>query len=141
METKICSTCQRELPATSEFFSKDRKWLSSRCKSCRNRYFKKYRTENKAKINQYFKKNQHSFMEKDKKRIEDLGLNMSYRGLHLLIKRNKPKPKYCSICNQEKKLELASINHSYTKNINDWMWLCRSCHILLDKKLKEVEKL
>ena len=53
---------------------------------------------------------------------------------HRYIEKRKLKPKKCEKCNQEKKLEL-SFNHSlekYTRNINDYEWLCKSCHMKKD---------
>ena len=48
--------------------------------------------------------------------------------LHEWIAKNKSKPELCERCNKKRKLELSSTNHTYTKNIKDWEWLCRSCH-------------
>ena len=53
--------------------------------------------------------------------------------LHIWIAKNKPKPKVCEICKEERKLNLANIkNHNYTRNINDYRWLCYSCHKKMD---------
>ena len=135
MTNKKCTSCGRELPATNEFFSIDQKWLSSRCKQCRNEYFKEYRDKNKEKLKRYSREidipKKLEAYEQDKERINHLSK------LHQYIRKIKPKQSYCTICNQKKRLELASINHTYTKNIEDYLWLCRSCHILFDK-LSEV---
>lgn len=48
IKTKICPRCGRELPATSEYFRRDKskKWgLSSHCKECRHQYEKAYRAQ------------------------------------------------------------------------------------------------
>lgn len=54
--------------------------------------------------------------------------------LHEWIAKNKPKPNLCERCNEKRKLELSSNNHSYIRNIKDWEWLCRSCHRKKDSK-------
>ena len=53
--------------------------------------------------------------------------------LHLRIKKLKPKQKYCSICNEEKKLQLSNINGIYTEDPKDYWWLCHECHALYDR--------
>lgn len=45
-----------------------------------------------------------------------------------------PKPDFCPICNQKKKLELTNNDHKYSDNIEDWIWKCRSCHKIFDYK-------
>jgi hypothetical protein len=35
---KICTSCLKELPATSEYFSKMRRWLNSKCRECLKLY-------------------------------------------------------------------------------------------------------
>lgn len=128
---KTCRKCKRELPL--DFFNKRGRGdeLEARCKQCRNIQKQEYRNNNKEKIKidskKYREKHSHS-----KIKLRG-GLDITYRGLHQYIKRNKPKPRYCVICNEKKKLQLASINHTYTRNIKDWLWLCQSCHMLFDK--------
>lgn len=97
METKICSKCGKELPATTEYFHKNKfgKYgLQSVCKKCKYEvnkeksaeYFKKYYDENKQELlnyqkkfreenenqvketqKQYYKKNKEKVKEKSKK--------------------------------------------------------------------------
>jgi hypothetical protein len=54
--------------------------------------------------------------------------------IHDWVKRRKPLPKKCEICGREKKLDLANINnHNYTRKLEDYRWLCRSCHLKIDR--------
>jgi len=64
------------------------------------------------------------------------GNNVSYKGLHGWVRRNKPKPKLCEICHKEKKLEISNISGEYKRDINDYKWLCRKCHMNSDGRLK-----
>lgn len=53
-ETKVCTKCGKEFPATSEYFrrnSKCKDGLGSQCKQCQKEYNKKYNIENKEKKN------------------------------------------------------------------------------------------
>lgn len=69
------------------------------------------------------------------------GDKIGYKSLHRYITRTKEKPEVCMICNEYKnRLECCSIDHSYTRNINDWIYLCTNCHRLFDRLKKEVKK-
>jgi len=62
--------------------------------------------------------------------------NTGRAALHEWIRKNKQKPEFCERCNKERKLELSSNDHTYTKDIKDWEWLCRSCHRKKDNNHK-----
>lgn len=54
---------------------------------------------------------------------------VSYDGLHKWVKRKLGSPKECVFCGEsEKKIEWANIDHSYRRDLDDWLPLCRSCH-------------
>lgn len=53
METKICTKCGKELPATTEYFYKDltlKLGLDSLCKTCKSERSRKHYLKNKEKI-------------------------------------------------------------------------------------------
>jgi hypothetical protein len=56
------------------------------------------------------------------------GDNVGIKGLHKWIKTYKPKPTFCENCNKIPPYELANISQEYYRDINDFRWLCRSCH-------------
>lgn len=61
------------------------------------------------------------------------GDGVGYFGLHSWLKRNFKKPKSCELCGQEKKrIEWANISKKYQRNRNDFMALCKPCHIKYD---------
>ena len=151
-ELKICTICKKELPLS--FFNKDKNGkyrVSSRCKECHKKYMVTYRRNNRERLQEYDRNRSEDHNKRKRKNYPKLsklkqqyaekhGFN-SYGGYiyrHQYIKRIKPKPSFCTICNQNKKLDLASINHTYTRNPEDYIWLCRSCHMLFDKLTKEV---
>ena len=152
MNSKTCTICKKVLPLN--FFNKNKNGkygVSSRCKECHKEYIKTYRKNNKERLQEYDinrredtnkrkRKNYPKLSKIKQQYAEKHGFN-SYGGYiyrHQYIKKINPKPKFCTICNQEKKLDLASINHTYTKNPEDYIWLCRSCHYLFDKCLEVV---
>lgn len=126
MDRKICTNCRIEWPATLEFFCKHPKakdGLGSWCRECKSKKVKKWREENPEKR----KKQQKAYKKKNWKKY------LSLNNLHTKIRKLKPKQKYCSICNQEKKLELSSIEGIYTEDTKDYWWLCHECHHLYDR--------
>ena len=55
--------------------------------------------------------------------------------IHRWVEKRKPRIKFCEECGEERKLNLASLtNHNYTRNVEDYKWLCYSCHKHLDLK-------
>ena len=131
-EEKKCSKCENIYPNTLDFFHKNnnaKNGLDSCCKICRNAKHVEYRQKNKDRIKQYDLKRKAQF--KDKIGIVSVAL-------HNYIRRKKPKQEYCTICNKKKKLQLASIGHAYTRDPNDYIWLCQSCHYLFDKCMEVI---
>lgn len=142
---KKCGKCNKVLPLTNEFFSKDKYAKSgfmSQCKECRKEYNKNYRRLNQENLRAY-EKSRSKRKEKNTKRskikiMKDNPLQITYNSVHQYIKRHKDKPKYCMICNEKKSLQLACIDHKYTKNPIDYLWLCQSCHFIFDKTRKVI---
>ena len=59
---------------------------------------------------------------------------VSKESIHIYIRRHKPKPALCEFCQKVPSREVANLkNHHYTKDINDYAWLCHRCHQALDK--------
>jgi len=54
----------------------------------------------------------------------------SYDAMHKWVKRQKGKPKKCEVCGsiKKKKYEWANIDHSYKRNVDDYIRMCTSCH-------------
>jgi hypothetical protein len=60
------------------------------------------------------------------------GDNVSYAALHDYIKYHLPKAKLCQMCNELPPYDLANISGEYLRDLNDWYWLCRKCHMVSD---------
>lgn len=53
--------------------------------------------------------------------------------IHNWIRRRHSPPKVCEHCGKEKKLDLANIKHHvYTRDVEDYIWVCRKCHSDMD---------
>ena len=61
--------------------------------------------------------------------------NDKLRAIHVWIRRRKPSVRFCEDCVKEKKLEIANISQEYKRDINDWEWLCRRCHMIKDGRI------
>lgn len=59
--------------------------------------------------------------------------------LHDWVKRNKPKPDFCENCEKVPPYDLANISQEYKRDVNDFKWLCRSCHMKEDGRLKQLQ--
>lgn len=69
------------------------------------------------------------------------GDSVGYSGLHLWIRRNKPKPEFCEHCKKVPPYDLANISQKYKRDVNDYEWLCRSCHINGDGRLENMNRI
>ena len=69
------------------------------------------------------------------------GNNVGLRALHAWIKRRLSQPERCERCNKKfKKLDLANISQKYHRRLDDWEWLCRSCHMDSDGRKNNLLK-
>lgn len=66
--------------------------------------------------------------------------SQTYGALHRRMRRRIPKPDLCSDCKKNKPVDLANISQEYLDDVNDWEYLCRSCHMTKDNRLKELHK-
>lgn len=66
------------------------------------------------------------------------GDKVTRKALHTWIKTRISKPLGCNHCGEIKPLDLANKSQEYKRELNDWLWLCKKCHMKYDK---EVHKL
>lgn len=61
------------------------------------------------------------------------GNEAKYNALHMWVRKRKIKPPKCEICNKKTEgLELAKISEKYTRNLEDYKYICYRCHKILD---------
>lgn len=73
------------------------------------------------------------------------GDNVGYYALHHWVSKRKQKPKYCEECCVETPLDLANFSDAYsedtyTRELKNWRWLCRRCHMKIDKRMKNLKQ-
>lgn len=99
--------------------------VSKICRSCSNKNKKgKY---HQSKIAREKKEGKNNPMWK--------GDNVGFYSLHRWVERHKPKPKFCKKCNKSPPYDLANISGKYKRDINDFEWICRRCHMKSDGRL------
>lgn len=60
---------------------------------------------------------------------------LKYQRIHKHIRNTLGKPSKCENCGttESKVFDWANISHKYKYDLNDWIRLCRSCHVKYDK--------
>ena len=103
------------------------------------------RIQNLGQNNPHYGK-KHTQKTKEKQKVIKLaeknpmwkGINVGYNALHEWIKNRIKKPKLCQKCNKKTPIDLANISQKYKRNLTDWEWLCRKCHMIKDGRLKKL---
>lgn len=62
------------------------------------------------------------------------GDKASYFVIHKWIRNNYGKAKICEYCKSTKNVHWANISHKYKRTIEDFMQLCKKCHVKYDMK-------
>ena len=60
------------------------------------------------------------------------GGKVSYNSLHHWLRKWMPKTGKCAHCKTTKKKLVVACKKKYTRNFNDYMWLCYRCHFIFD---------
>jgi len=70
-----------------------------------------------------------------------VGNKVTYRALHAWVVRNKPKSMFCEKCGKiTNKLDCSNISGEYKRDIGDYRWLCRSCHMREDGRITNLKQ-
>jgi hypothetical protein len=68
------------------------------------------------------------------------GNSVGYGALHNWIRRHLPKPLLCEKCETAPPHDVANKSGKYLRNLEDWNWLCRSCHMKIDGRIKNLKQ-
>lgn len=58
-----------------------------------------------------------------------LGDDVGYNGVHTWVRKRKPKPELCERCGLVPPLDLANISGEYNRDLDNYKYLCRKCHM------------
>jgi hypothetical protein len=71
----------------------------------------------------------------------DNGKEAKIHTIHQWVRRRKLKPNSCEICKINYPIDLANISSHYKRDVNDFKWLCRKCHMEEDGRLNKFKML
>ena len=60
------------------------------------------------------------------------GEKVGYSGVHSWVRNRYQKPKVCEHCSNTPPRDLANKTGKYLRDLSDWWYLCRKCHMDLD---------
>lgn len=63
------------------------------------------------------------------------GDKVGHDALHYWVKYRLLKPKLCQKCNERPAQDLANISGKYLRDLKDWEYLCRICHMISDGRM------
>ena len=67
------------------------------------------------------------------------GDKVGYAAIHAWVKNHKPKPSCCEDCKKPVKwLDAANLSGEYKRDISDWSYLCRRCHMIQDGRMQRL---
>jgi len=58
-----------------------------------------------------------------------------YKALHRWVQKSLGRAEVCSTCfrtSEETRIEWANLSGKYTKDLEDWLPMCRTCHMIFD---------
>jgi len=126
--TNQCARCNR--PLTYKFPSQKRKFCSASCSTKFHVPFRKpFSSEARKKI---------SLSKLGSKNSMWKGDSVGYAALHKWIMARLPKTEFCDLCHKIPPLDLANKSNNYRRDVTDWLWLCRRCHMLSDGRMSNL---
>lgn len=66
------------------------------------------------------------------------GDDVGYEQLHTWVRIRLPKPDLCQTCKNIPPYDLANITGNYNRQLTNWNWLCRRCHMLSDGRMRNL---
>lgn len=57
------------------------------------------------------------------------GDKAGYGAIHDYVRSRKPKPNLCERCDIRPAMDLANVSQQYKRDLGDWEYLCRKCHM------------
>jgi len=74
------------------------------------------------------------------------GDKVGYKALHEWVRNHYSKPLLCDCCKSRMPYDLANVSdkynsETYNRDLVNWIWLCRSCHMKKDSRAKKISKI
>ena len=117
--TRICATCKKTFSLPDWFQYRKRTTCSKKCIPRTLVWRKRIAKAHLSQRNGMWK-----------------GDQASLQAIHIWISKRLPKPKKCVACKERPPKDLANISQKYLRDIKDYEWLCRSCHMKKDGRAR-----
>jgi len=130
-----CKNCGKQIRTKFKSQLKRRKFCGHKCDiEYKNKNGLFY--ENQKKRKDLIEKKLKDFKQISNVKIHYKNMNEEqkkiYHILHKYLRKYKKKPLFCEECKKNKPFHLANISGLYKKDIQDYKWVCKSCHWIFD---------
>jgi len=99
-------------------------------------FYGKHHTKKSKELISKKKKGIPNLKNRDENNGNWVGDKIGYNGIHGWIRRKLSQPPNCEKCGQpHKQLDLANISQKYLRQLDDWEYICRKCHMEKDERL------
>lgn len=98
----------------------------AKCSACSNREQPKHSRPHSQESREKMRKN--NWRAHNENHPQWKGGNVGYYALHRWIRKHKEVPKGCENCGKECVLHASNKDHKYSRNLEDWQFLCPKCH-------------
>lgn len=61
------------------------------------------------------------------------GDDVGYHALHIWVRSRLPIPSLCQICNNIPPKDLANVTGIYSRDLDNWKYMCKRCHNVFDR--------
>lgn len=68
------------------------------------------------------------------------GNNASIYAIHCWVRGHKQKSDFCKVCGELPPFDVANISGEYKRDVDDYQWLCRRCHMKSDGRLNNLKQ-
>lgn len=68
------------------------------------------------------------------------GEDAGYIAIHIWVRRHKPKTGVCQQCDAKRYTEFGNVSGAYLRDLDDYIELCKPCHIALDRSRPAVRR-
>ena len=136
-KSNICIDCGKSSNPVRPYMYRERIG-KYRCQNCYLKWLHNNEESRKKSSKGWFKKGQS--MNRNEKNPMWKGTDVGYIALHNWVRQHKPEPKLCECCHKTKPHDVANISGKYERNVDDFEWLCRKCHMIKDGRLVKFNK-